>query len=213
MLGESKDHGLSCPLAVVLSHDAASLPLLKTAYRNACDDKQRLTYAKVLGISYPRARRRWLPRRAHSAWDLGMALTSQRDTGNMYSDLDRVVIALGFSRAPESPAPLLRKLAQLTPRANCRTTKRSRSPCGKTAATRRLSRWQSFSISRVSQATPRSIPLYYRRKPTDTLRRSPQTAWLPPGPRCQANNTNLNRDEGVDHRDDALSLRGPRRPR
>ena len=44
-----------------------------------------------------------------------MALTSQRKTGNLFSDLDRLVIALGFSRAPEAVAPLLRKLGQLEP--------------------------------------------------------------------------------------------------
>ena len=52
---------------------------------------------------------------AHERWDQGMALTSQRKTGNMFSDLDRLVIALGFSRAPEALAPLLRKLGQLEP--------------------------------------------------------------------------------------------------
>jgi flavin-dependent dehydrogenase len=117
MLGESNDRDRLASLAVVLAHDAASIPLLKTAYRDARDDQQHLIYAKVLGILGDPTGAASLVAAvdAHPTWDQGMALTSQRDTGNMYSQLDRVVIALGFSRAPESLAPLLHKLAQLTP--------------------------------------------------------------------------------------------------
>ena len=44
-----------------------------------------------------------------------MPLTSQRETGNTLSDLDRLVIALGYSRAPEALRPLITKLRQLKP--------------------------------------------------------------------------------------------------
>ena len=49
------------------------------------------------------------------AWDRGSALTAQRKTGNTYSELDRLVIALGLSRAPAGLPALLRKLRQLRP--------------------------------------------------------------------------------------------------
>jgi len=117
MLGQSNDRDRLASLAVVLAHDAEAIPLLKPAYRDTRADTERLTYAKVLGIlGDPTGAASLIAAvDAHPQWDQGMALTSQRDTGNMYSQLDRTVIALGFSRAPEALAPLLRKLAQLTP--------------------------------------------------------------------------------------------------
>jgi hypothetical protein len=52
---------------------------------------------------------------AYEGWDEGVPLTSQRETGNTFSDLDRLVIALGYSRAQEALKPLISKLRQLEP--------------------------------------------------------------------------------------------------
>jgi hypothetical protein len=51
----------------------------------------------------------------YEGWDQGVTLTSQRKTGNTFSELDRLIIALGYSRAPAALKPLLAKLKQLRP--------------------------------------------------------------------------------------------------
>ena len=102
-------------LAVVMAHRQEAIPLLKTRYLQSAAGKERLYYAKILGmIGDPTGAAALIDAiDARDRWDRGTALTSQRKTGNTFSDLDRLVIALGLSRAPEGTAPLLRKLKQL----------------------------------------------------------------------------------------------------
>lgn len=78
---------------------------------------EQLNYARILGILGDSTGVPALIAAvdAHDRWDRGMALTSQRKTGNLFSELDRLVIALGFSGASEAVAPLLRKLGELEP--------------------------------------------------------------------------------------------------
>jgi hypothetical protein len=104
-------------LAVVMAHGSEAIPLLQKRYRESAAGNEQLYYARILGIlGDPTGVPALIAAvDAHEQWDKGMALTSQRKTGNLFSDLDRLVIALGFSRAPEAVAPLLRKLGQLEP--------------------------------------------------------------------------------------------------
>ncbi len=104
-------------LAVVMAHPKQAIPLLRTAYQRSEPGNQQRDYAKILGILGDPAGVPALIAAldAHEEWDQGAALTSQRKTGNTFSELDRLVIALGFSRAPEAFDPLLRKLGQLKP--------------------------------------------------------------------------------------------------
>ena len=104
-------------LAVVMAHPEQAVPLLKTAYQRSGVGNQQHDYAKILGIlGDPTGVPALIAAvDAQEEWDQGSALTSQRKTGNTFSDLDRLVIALGFSRAPEAFDPLLRKLGQLKP--------------------------------------------------------------------------------------------------
>ena len=112
---DPRDHLAS--LAVVLAHPRQAIPLLKVHYRDAPAGNRQLDYAKLLGIlGDPTGAPMLIAAvESHDRWDPGSALTSQRKTGNTFSGLDRLVIALGFSRAPQAVAPLLRKLEQLTP--------------------------------------------------------------------------------------------------
>ena len=104
-------------LAVILAHEAQAIPLLQQAYRELDAGQEQLDAARILGIlGDPTGVPALIAAvDAHDNWDQGLALTSQRKTGNLFSDLDRLVIALGYSRAPEAVAPLLHKLGQLTP--------------------------------------------------------------------------------------------------
>ena len=91
--------------------------MLKAQYQRCAANEERLNYARILGVLGDPAGAPALIAAidAHDAWDHGSPLTSQRATGNLFSDLDRHVIALGFSRAPQRRASLLKKLGQLRP--------------------------------------------------------------------------------------------------
>ncbi len=104
-------------LAVIMAHTEQAIPLLKTRYQDSPAGNAKLKYARILAILGDPAGAAALIAavNGYDGWDRGMALTSQRKTGNLFSDLDRLVIALGFSRAPAASAPLLRKLKQLGP--------------------------------------------------------------------------------------------------
>ena len=104
-------------LAVIMAHPKRAIPLLKTRYHNSSADDAQLNYARILAmLGDPTGVPALIAAvDAYAGWDQGMALTSQRKTGNLFSDLDRLVIALGSSRAPEALAPLLKKLKQLEP--------------------------------------------------------------------------------------------------
>lgn len=101
-------------LAVVLTHRAMALPLLQARFA-AANGAARLETARILGLlgDATGAEELMAAIDARRNWDQGSALTSQRKTGNIFSELDRMVIALGFSRAPQRGPVLLRKAEQL----------------------------------------------------------------------------------------------------
>ena len=105
------------PLAVIVAHPREAVPLLKARYRETTDPMARLRYAQILAIlGDPTGVATLIDAvNAHSGWDAGVPLSSQRKTGNTFSGLDRLVIALGNSRAPDALAPLIAKLRQLKP--------------------------------------------------------------------------------------------------
>ena len=83
-------------LAAVLSHPQQATALLKTRCATAGPGSHVLPYATVLGLlGDPAAGPAWPRSTAAKAGTIGSALTSQRKTGNLYSSLDRLVIAWG----------------------------------------------------------------------------------------------------------------------
>jgi hypothetical protein len=104
-------------LAVVLTHPDRAMPSLRAAYLNPSGPVARLAFAQILGVLGDPVGAPALIEaiETHDGWDTGVALTSQRKTGNMFSPLDRLVIALGLSRDPDSLPALLAKLRQLRP--------------------------------------------------------------------------------------------------
>jgi hypothetical protein len=114
-IADPDDRKMLEALAVVMAHPEQAVPLLTTAYQRSGTGNPQRDYAKVLGIlGDPTGAPVLIAAvEAHEEWDQGSALTSQRKTGNTFSELDRLVIALGFSQAPQAVEPLLRKLGQL----------------------------------------------------------------------------------------------------
>lgn len=104
-------------LAVLVAHPRQAVPLLRARYTESNETDQKLECARILALLGDPTGAPALTAAIDSCegWDRGAALTSQRNTGNTFSDLDRLVIALGFSGASEAARPLLTKLGQLTP--------------------------------------------------------------------------------------------------
>jgi hypothetical protein len=104
-------------LALVFANSASALPLLRAACEAARDAKQKITYARVLGVLGDKAGAPALiaELERRDAWDAGYGITSHRESDNTFSEMDRVVIALGCSGSPEGLGSLVRKLGQLRP--------------------------------------------------------------------------------------------------
>ena len=104
-------------LAVIVAHPEQATALLRTRYEESPSGKEKLDCARILAILGDQAGVAALIAavNAQNKWDRGAALTSQRKTGNTFSDLDRLIIALGSSGSTEAVKPLLTKLGQLTP--------------------------------------------------------------------------------------------------
>ncbi len=104
-------------LAVVMANVEEALPLLRRAYDEAHEAGPKLTYAKILGVLGDKAGAPALIAALEKTdvWDAGYGLTSHRESDNTFSEQDRIIIALGYSGAPEGLDPLVRKVRQLRP--------------------------------------------------------------------------------------------------
>ena len=104
-------------LAAVMAQPDRAIPLLRQAYAAAAGSSQQLIYATILGILGDRTGVPALTAAIASApaWDRGYGLTSHRESDNTFSTLDRLVLALGYSGAPEGVEPLVAKIGQLQP--------------------------------------------------------------------------------------------------
>lgn len=103
-------------LAAVMANADAALPLLRQAHAEAGGDRKKV-YARILGVLGDPAGAETLAAAVRSAtgWDAGYGLTTDREIKNTFSDLDRLVIALGSSGAPEGWPVIVEKIRQLKP--------------------------------------------------------------------------------------------------
>jgi hypothetical protein len=104
-------------LAVIMAHPKKSIPFLRDAYEHTSIQNGRINYAKILALLEDCTGVPTLIAEvdARTEWDEGYPYTSGRDVGNVFSDLDRLIIALGYSRNSKALKPLLRKTAILEP--------------------------------------------------------------------------------------------------
>ncbi len=93
-----------------------ALPLLQEAYRAAGSDKDKLTYAHVLGIfGDPSGAETLAQAVAAKDWDEGWKYTGMGQYGMSMSVLDSQIIALGRTRQASALEPILAKVKQLGP--------------------------------------------------------------------------------------------------
>lgn len=104
-------------LAAVMAQPADSIPLLRKAHAESADAEKKLTYAQVLGVLGDPAGAATLIAAIESekAWDKGFGLTWHRESDNTFGNLDRLVIALGYSGSPDGLNAITTKIRQLTP--------------------------------------------------------------------------------------------------
>lgn len=104
-------------LAVIIAHPKRSIPLLREVYEQASVQNEKIKYAKILAILGDNSGVPTLIAEvdAKTEWDEGYPYTAGRAIGNVFSDLDRLIIALGYSRDPRAMEPVLRKMYILEP--------------------------------------------------------------------------------------------------
>jgi hypothetical protein len=103
-------------LGVVMSHPQQSIPLLKEGYNATSKSEIKLNFARILAILGDDTGKETLIEAVKDAqgWGQGWDYSTQREHANTYGEIDRIVIALGFTRTPEVREPLLEKLNALT---------------------------------------------------------------------------------------------------
>lgn len=108
-----KDHKNA---AVILSHPEEASPLLRDAYRQAKDDKDKLTYAMILAVLGDATGVDTITSALDAQpWDEGWRYTGMGQFGGALSPVDRYIVALGRTRDKRALPAILRKLDQLTP--------------------------------------------------------------------------------------------------
>ena len=103
-------------LAVVMGNSQQSIPLLREAYHEADKQETRINFARILAVLGDMTGKKTLLKAVDDAkdWGQGWDFSSQREHANSFGEVDRLVIALGFLRAPEVHPALIRKLEALT---------------------------------------------------------------------------------------------------
>lgn len=105
-------------LAAVMSHPRRSVPLLAAAHDGANGPHERISYALVLGVLGDGAGLRTLLEAVGKSktWGEGYNMSSKRETANTFAKVDRLVIALGFTRSAKARPALVEKLKLLDAR-------------------------------------------------------------------------------------------------
>jgi flavin-dependent dehydrogenase len=107
-------------LAAVMSHPRRSIPLLAAAHRGASGPDEKLNYALVLGVLGDDSGLQTLLKavKESKTWGKGYSMSSKRETANTFTEVDRLVIALGFTRKAKAVPALLEKLKLLDGRSD-----------------------------------------------------------------------------------------------
>ena len=99
-------------LAAVMSDPGKSIPLLATAHANTRIPGEKLNYALILGVMGDATGVQTLLDEVekNTTWGKGYNMSSARETANTFAEIDRLVMALGFTRSPKALPALVKKL-------------------------------------------------------------------------------------------------------
>ena len=99
--------------AKILAHPESAIPFLRQAYKEAATEEQKLKCARVLGILGDNTGVETLIARVASVEGLDEGRRFRTWGGMSLSPLDRLIIALGYTRDSRAVAPILDKLSVL----------------------------------------------------------------------------------------------------
>jgi len=103
-------------LEKVFAEPEQALPLLRSAYHTTGSDKDKLTYAHILGVmGDPTGAETLAKALAAREWDEGWKYTGMGQYGASMSVLDSLIIALGRTRRDVALRPILARVRQLGP--------------------------------------------------------------------------------------------------
>lgn len=103
-------------LEKIFAEPEQAMPLLRAAYQAAGSDKDKLTYAHILGIMGDATGADTLAKAVSARqWDEGWKYTGMGQYGPSMSVLDSQIIALGRTRRDMALQPILAKVGQLGP--------------------------------------------------------------------------------------------------
>ncbi len=103
-------------LAELMAHPKLAIPALKGAMAQASKPTEKINCACVLAAMGNDSGAKILIQAVSKAkWTGGYSLTSHRETHNTFSDVDRMVIAIGQCDSDDARATLLQKLTELEP--------------------------------------------------------------------------------------------------
>jgi len=129
-------------LESILTQPGTALPLLRSAYAKAADDKAKLIYAQVLGMMGDATGAETLAEAVSSSkWDKGWNYTGMGQYGRSLSYLDGLIIALARTRHERALEVILEKVKQLDERAefsHCRAVAVALETLGDPAAAKPL---------------------------------------------------------------------------
>ncbi|MBI5396190.1 MAG: FAD-dependent oxidoreductase [Verrucomicrobia bacterium] len=102
-------------LEVLLAQFDTARPLLREAFAKAAGEKEKLTYAHILGMMGDATGADVLAKTVSStAWDEGWHFKGGGQFGASMSPLDSLVVALGRTKSPLALKPRIEKVAQLS---------------------------------------------------------------------------------------------------
>jgi len=103
-------------IEIVYAQTEAALPLLRQAYSSTTSEKDKLTYAHILGIMGDDAGASTLAEAVRQReWDEGWKYTGMGQYGLSMSPVDSLIVALGRTGRREALDPIIEKVAQLGP--------------------------------------------------------------------------------------------------
>lgn len=116
-INQKRDHVSDYPsLAKIMSSPKSSLPLLKEAYSKAKEPTHQLNLARILVFMGDDMGTRLLVDELNkSSWDKGYGWTSHREHNNTFTDVDRLILALGNVDNDAAAEAIYNKMKQLKP--------------------------------------------------------------------------------------------------
>ena len=164
-------------LDIILYQQQEAVPLLKKAYEDTQDEKNKLVYAHILGmLGDPTGAGTLIEAVRSHNWDKGWNYTGMGQYGMSLSELDSLIVALGRTRDKRALKPILEKVKLLDAKSefsHCRAVAMALESIGNPAGAKPLAMllskpgMQGYALTNIEQARSEVSA-----NPTDTVTRN-----------------------------------------